>query len=103
MYRAIQPIEHDGVRYAPGAALELDDRLAAPLLAVGAIVPEQPVDERSTGLPEAKVPADDDLPPADDAGGEPLPVAFVGGVLTEMPDADAPAPERPGKRTRKSP
>lgn len=41
-YIALDPIRHDGVDYAPGAPIDLDDQAAAALLAAGAIVEAPP-------------------------------------------------------------
>lgn len=36
-YKVCDPVKHDGDRYAPGDPIELTDKQARPLLAVGAI------------------------------------------------------------------
>lgn len=38
-YRVKTPLEHDGARYETGAAVELTEEQAAPLLAAGAVEP----------------------------------------------------------------
>ena len=56
-YTALDPIRHDGVDYAPGASIDLDDEAAGPLLAAGAIAePASPADAAPSAPPADEPP-----------------------------------------------
>ena len=64
-YIAREPIEHDGVRTEPEGELKLTEGQAAPLLAIGHIVPKPGKAAHKAADP---APASDATPPADAAG-----------------------------------
>jgi len=73
-YIATMNIDHDGVRYAPGSAIQLDDDCAGRLLRAGAIEPGRQDKAAKSSKPGApKTPAADGKanpgdPPADEGG-----------------------------------
>lgn len=72
-YIATMNIDHDGVRYVPGAEIRLDDNCAGRLLRAGAIEQARQDKAAKSPKPAAKTPAADGKgnpsdPPADEGG-----------------------------------
>lgn len=89
-YNVIDPVQHDGLRYAPGALIALNTETAAQLLAVGAIGSAHHSSADAGESPEgrgAAAIAADSAPRASTAGATVTPI----GAKTK-PAKAAPAP-----------